>query len=190
MEDNLIMVNFCLKEEEKNLLKSLIGKKLIKYRHDPLDKFGGETVYGRVELFFEDAIILIDYDYEAYPLFGNTVDDHPKFSVKIIKEEEATSALQNTSQINIKFDEILTSITLVEEYANVDWGGKKDDVRILTAIIFKFGNKEIALQGDYMIPLVDIIKGENTREKLSKPGEEFDNDPETKFTVTRDFIGL
>ena len=70
-----------------------------------MDKFGGETVYGRVELFFEDVIILIDYDYQAYPLFGNTVDDHPKFAVKIIKEEEAISALQDTCQINIKFEQ-------------------------------------------------------------------------------------
>ena len=183
------MVNFCLKEEEKNLLKSLIGKKLIKYRHDPLDKFGGETVYGRVELFFEDVIILIDYDYQAYPLFGNTVDDHPKFAVKIIKEEEAISALQDTCQINIKFDEILTSIILVEEYTNVEWDGKKDDVRILTAIIFKFGNKEIALQGDYMIPLLDIFKSENSKEKLIAPGNEF-NQPDTKFETVRKFIEL
>ncbi len=84
------MVNFCLKEEEKNLLRSLIGKKLIKYRHDPLDKFG---------------------------------------------------------------------------------------------------NKEIALQGDYMIPLVDIFKGENAREKLAAPGNEF-NQPGTKFNVTRDFVKI
>ena len=42
------MVNFCLSNEEKALLKSLIGKKLINFRHDPLDKLGKETVYGRI----------------------------------------------------------------------------------------------------------------------------------------------
>ena len=36
-----------------------------------------------------------------------------------------------------------------------------------------------------MIPLMDIIKGENTIEKLSEAGEEFKNDPETKFTAIR-----
>ena len=38
------MVNFCLKEDEKLLLKSLIGRKLLYFKHDPLDKFGEETV--------------------------------------------------------------------------------------------------------------------------------------------------
>ena len=46
------MVNFCLKDDEKFLLKSLIGRKLLYFKHDPLDKFGEETVYEKVELFF------------------------------------------------------------------------------------------------------------------------------------------
>ena len=93
------MVNFCLKDDEKTLLKTIIGKKLLYFKHDPLDKFGGETVYEKVELFFEDLILLIDYYYEPYPLFGNNVDDHPKFSIKVIKEEEAISAIKDTQQI-------------------------------------------------------------------------------------------
>lgn len=190
MEDNNIMINFCLKKEEKNLLKSLIGKKLIKYRHDSLDKFDGEAVYGRVELFFDDVIVLINYDYEAYPIFGNNVDDHPRFSIKTITEDEAISALQDTNQINIRCEEIINSIVLVEDYANVEWDGKKDDVRILKAIVFKFDKKELALQGDYMIPLIDVFKGENIKEKLAIPGDEFANDPETKYSAERFFVEI
>ena len=81
-ENNI--VNFCLSNEEKALLKSLIGKKLINFRHDPLDKLGKETVYGRIELFFNDSIVLLDYGYKPYPLFGNEDDDHPMLLVKII----------------------------------------------------------------------------------------------------------
>ena len=75
----LDMINFCLSDKEKPLLKSLMGKKLIKIRHDPLDKFGDGTVYGRVELFLEDSVVMIDYDYSPYPLFGSQDDDHPRF---------------------------------------------------------------------------------------------------------------
>ena len=184
------MVNFCLKEDERNLLKNLIGKKLIKYRHDPLDKFGGETVYGRVELFFDDVIVLIDYDYEAYPLFGNSVDDHPKFSIKKISEDEAISALQDTNQINIPCEKNIRDITLVEDHAHVEWDGKQDDVRTLKAIIFKLDDKELTFQGDYMIPLIDVFKGDNTKEKLKIPGDEFANDPEATFTSDRFFVKL
>ena len=52
MENNNIMVNLCLANEERKLLKDLIGKKLIQYRHDRLNIFGGETVYGKIEMFF------------------------------------------------------------------------------------------------------------------------------------------
>lgn len=184
------MINFCLDNEQKSLLKSLIGKKLVRIKHDPLDKFGGETVYGRIELFFEDLIVLINYDYSQYCLFDAKDDDHPKFAIKIITEVEAVSALQDTEQIYANCDEPITGVTLVEDYANVEWDGKKDDVRTLTAIIFKLSSYEFAVQGDYMLPLLDIFRGEDLRDRLPKPGEEFDNDPETKFEVRRLYIDL
>lgn len=183
------MVNFCLKDDEKTLLKNLIGKKVLNFRHDPLDKFEGETVYGKVELFFEDLIILINYYYEPYPLFGNNVDDHPKFSIKVITEGEAVSALENTQQIDVKCDETIKGITLVEDYVNVEWDGKKDDVRMMKAIIFKLDDKEVAIQGDYMMPLLDIFKGENLKEMLGTQADEFEDD-ETKYETQRFFIEL
>ena len=98
--------------------------------------------------------------------------------------------MQDTNQINIRCEEIINSIVLVEDYANVEWDDKKDDVRILKAIMFKFSNKELTLQGDYMIPLIDVFKGENTKEKLTIPGDEFANDPETKYSAERLFVEL
>ena len=184
------MINFCLNEKEKSILKNLVGKQLIKYRHDPLDKFGEETVYGRVELFFKDSVILINYDYEPYHLFGSVDDDRPKFSVKVISENEAVSLLQDTDQININCGEVIQNITLVEDYAAVEWDDKKDDVRALKAIIFKFDQKEMAIQGDYMIPLLDILKGSNLKERLLPSGDEFDDDPETNFKAERFFVEL
>ena len=184
------MVNFCLSNEEKVLLKSLIGKKLINFRHDALDKFGKETVYGRIELFFIDSIVLLDYDYEPYPLFGSEDDDHPMFLVKIIDEKDAVSALKDVTQINVEVKKTITGITLVEDYAEITYEGKIDSLRILKAIIFKFGKEEIAVQGDYMIPLLDIIKGENVASRLVDSGDEFENDPETKFIAKRFFVEL
>lgn len=184
------MLNFCLKKEEKNLLKSLIGKKLIKYRHDSLDKFGGDTVYSRVEFFLDDTIILIGYDYGPYPLFGNNNDDHPKFFIKTISEDNAVSALQNTNQIDVECEEIITSITLVEDGMIVEWDGKKDSVCVLKAIVFNFGNKKLILQGDYMIPLIDVLKGKNAQEQLLPPGDEFSNNPDIKYNAERFYVEL
>lgn len=184
------MVDICLNNEGKTLLKSLIGKELIKYRHDPLDKFGGETVYGRIELFFADSIILIDYDYAPYPLFGSPDDEHPMFSIKTISEEEAVSALKDVSQINVRSGKVISGITLVEDYVEIEWDGKKDSTRFLKAIILKFKEVEMAIQGDYMMPLLDIIKGDNVASTLLEPGDEFKEDPEVKCNTERIFIDL
>lgn len=41
-----------------------------------------------------------------------------------------------------------------------------------------------------MIPLLDILKGTDIKNRLDKPGEEFDHDPETKFKAKRNYINL
>lgn len=184
------MVSLCLNDEEKLLLKSLIGKKLIKIRHDPLDKFGQETVYGRIELFFEDSIVLIDYDYELYPLFGSPDDEHPRFSIRNIVEDEATSALQDVAQIDVRCNRLITGIALAEDCVEIEWDGKEGSSRVLKAIIFQFGKDEIAIQGDYMMPLLDLIRGENVASKLAKPGGEYENDPEVKYKAERSLLNL
>ena len=102
---------------------------------------------------------MIDYDYSPYPLFGGNEDDHPKFSIKIISEDEAISALENTSQINVNFNKIINNIVLVEDYIEVEWDNKKDSLRILKSIIFELDDDEIAFQGDYMMPLSILLKG-------------------------------
>lgn len=184
------MVNICLSNEEKNLLKDLLGKKLIKYRHDPLDKFDGETVYGRVELFFDDSIILIDYDYEPFPLFGSPDDEHPKFSIRKIVEEEAVSALKDVTQINVRCNKIISEIILVEDCVDIKWDGKQDCFKLLKGIVLKFDNDEIIIQGDYMIPLLDVFKGENVIDMLKDVVDEYKDDQETKFIVERSYIKL
>lgn len=189
-EDNDVMVNICLKSEEKDLLKSLIGKELVKYRHDPLDKFGSEKVYGRIELFFDDSIVLINYDYAPYPLFGSPDDEHPSFSVKKISEEEAISALKDVSQINVRCGKAISGVTLIEDYAEIEWDGKNDSTRLLKAIVLKFGKEELAIQGDYMIPLLDIIKGENVSSRLLEPGDEYKNHQEIKYNANRFVVDL
>ncbi len=184
------MINFCLDDKEKSLLKSLIGKKLVKVKHDPFDKFGGETVYGRIELFFEGHVVLIDYDYSPYRLFGSEDDDRPRFSVKTIGEGDAVSALQNVDQIYVNYGETVEGVTLVEDYASVEWDGKKDEARTLTAIIFKLSGRELGIQGDYMIPLLNLLRGEDVKTLLPKPGEEFGGDSETKFNTQRFCLDL
>lgn len=184
------MVNFCLNEKERSLLKSLVGKRLLEVKHDPFDKFGGATVYGRVELFFEGIIVLIGYDYSPYPLFGSEDDDRPKFSLKAIGEEGAISALQDVDQVHESYNEIIEGVTLVEDAVKAEWSNKKDEVRTLIAILFKLPGYELGIQGDCMIPLLDLLRGEDLKKRLARPGEEFEGDSETRFEAKRFYVDL
>ena len=162
----------------------------MKIKHDPLDKFGNETVYGRVELFFENTILLINYDYAPYPLFGSKDDDHPKFSISKIDENEAKSALEKVSQIETNINQKIEGITLVEDDIKVFWNEKANTFKTLAAIIFKMASYELGIEGDFMMPLLDVFKVKNAKVCLSKPGQEFDNDKDTKFEARRSYITL
>ena len=183
------MIHFTLNHEEIALLKSLIGKKLLYLRHDSFDKFGRELVYGRVEMFFEDQIIMLKYYYEPFNLFEYP-DDHPKFSIKVINECEAVSALQNTEQINIRYDRIIKGICMAEDLSEMKGEGKSDTVHLLKAIIIEFEDEQIMFQGDYMMPLIEFYKGENVIENLLPPGDEFADDPDLKLTAKRLLVQL
>lgn len=183
------MINFTLSKTETNTLRDLLGRKLLHLRHDPFDKFNDETVYGRVELFFEDFVVLINYDYESFPLFGGNDDDHPRFRIKTIDEQDAVSALQDTKQIDVAIEETVKGVVLVQDTTKVEWDGKKDEICILKALILELGSNEIAIQGDYMIPLLNIFKGKEVRNMLVRPGDEFDQ-PNTKHETIRSFTKI
>ena len=184
------MVEVVLTEQEKSLLRSLIGKRLLKLRHDPLDKFGGSEVYGRVELFFENSVIAIDYDYTPYHLFGSPDDEHPEFQIHQITVEEAISALVDVKQIDVACNQTIQDIILVEDYSKVRWNGLNDEALILKAIILKLEDREIAFQGDFMIPFIEIIKKPDVKADLLPAGEEFYSDEEVSYQGNRKFISL
>lgn len=183
------MIHFALNHEEIALLKSLIGKKLLYLRHNPLEKFEDNIIYGRVEMFFEDRIIMVKYYYEPFNIFGY-VDEHPKFSIKVIDESETVSALQNTKQINVRYDRIIKGVTLAEDLSEIEWNDKSDTIHLLKAIIIEFEDEQIMFQGDYMMPLIEFYKGENVMDKLLPPGDEFDHDPDTKHMSKRLLVQL
>ena len=112
------------------------------------------------------------------------------FSIKKISEQEAVSALEDVSQINIRFEKVISGVSLIEDTIDIEWDGKKDSTRLLKAIILKFGKEEIAIQGDYMMPLLDIIKGTNVTSKLLEPGEEYKEDSEIKYIAKRFIVDL
>ena len=184
------MVNFCLTDKEKQILKSLIGKKLNIIRHDPLYKFNG-AVYGRAELFFDDLIVLVEYDYDDYPIFGNkNYDDRPRFFIKIISEDEAVSALKNVTQVDIKINKTILGISLVEDYTEIEWENNFDTLKELKVIVFKYDSDSYIFEGDYMIPTISIFSGVNAVENIKEPGYEFTKYKDVKFKSSRDIINL
>ena len=59
----------------------------------------------------------------------------------------------------------------------------------MKAIIFKLYDEEVAIQGDYMMPLLDILKGENLKDMIGTQADEFEDD-ETKYESKRFIVDL
>lgn len=59
----------------------------------------------------------------------------------------------------------------------MEWDDKKEDARFLTAILFKFSGHELGMQNNHRIPLLDVLEGIDIKDRLDRPGEEFDPYP-------------
>lgn len=141
-------------------------------------------------MFIEDQIISLEYYYAPYPLFGSPDDEHPRFDVRQIAEEEATSFLLHVKQIDVPVEQTIKDIVLVKDYSDVIWHDRKDTAIILKAIILKLESQDIAFQGDYMIPLIEIFRGESVIDSLLPAGEEFYSDEEVTYQGSREFVSL
>ena len=60
---------------------------------------------------------------------------------------------------------------------------------MMKAVVIGCGDKEGAIQGDYMMPLLNIFKGENVKDMLGTQADEFE-DNETKYETERFFVEL
>lgn len=181
------MVKLILNDNEISILSSLIGKRLIKYRHDSFDKLGDQMVFGSVELFVDENIARLNYEHTPYPLFGSEEDEHPKFSVGVIDKD---SFVESKEKIYVECGERIADVVLVNESAHVKWDGKEDEVVCLKAIILKLETSELAFQGDYMMPFIEIIKNADAKACLVREADEFADDPDTSYSCERTFVHL
>ena len=133
-----------------------------------------------------EVIATVDTDTQL-PLLETVTGEDESTWYKVSYEETDAYVRSDMAEV-VENEEQDTEVD--EDDVEVEWDGKKNDARFLAAILFKFPDHELGIQGDYMIPLLDILEGTDIKNRLDKPGEEFDHDPETKFKAKRNYINL
>jgi hypothetical protein len=161
-----------LTEDEKRLLASFIGSRLVKYRHDPF--FVTPSFATQVEFFFESKIVLLKSDEQPMDFFGAEDEEVSTFSLYIIEEKEAISALVGVKQVDFPVGEVIKDIWVADEKIQEFVQGKPGEIYELTrGIVFVFDDMQIGFEKDSWL-LEEIIphKGKKVLSKFDQLGND------------------
>ncbi len=159
-----------LNAEEKALLKSTIGKALVKYRHDPFAVTPSFTMHG--EVFFEGLILSLWCDEHPIDFFESGKEGVSSLSVRQIEEKDAVSALEGVEQIDFPVGQKVKDVLLVEESIQEFVNGVPGETyRLTRGIVFVLEDIEIGFEKDVWLS-VEIYphKGKNVAESFDKLG--------------------
>lgn len=161
-----------IRKNEIALLKSTIGQKLIKYRHDPF--FNTPTFSIQGEVFFSNVILRIKCDEYPFDFFEAGTEDISALSLSIIKEKEAVSAAIGIKQIDFPVNEEVHDIWIVEDDIQEFVKGKPGQTYQLTrGIVFVLEDCQLAFEKDVWLS-VEIIphKGKDVLSKFDPLGND------------------
>ncbi len=94
------------------ILKSMIGKKLTKYRCDPFTF--SNTVYLNVGIYVDNKVYLLSNENEVIDYFGAN-EDIPVFKIRECKESDIRSGLLDVEQIDNPIDSRIKEIHVIHE---------------------------------------------------------------------------
>ena len=80
------MIDHCITQEEKSLLKSLIGTKLLCFKSEKKDSWN--RIFGNISLVSENAETEIRYELFSTMYFAGETEDVSRFAVKNISKEK------------------------------------------------------------------------------------------------------
>lgn len=184
--------NSCLTNEEILIIKSLIGKVMIKYRHDEF-LLGKDIIVGNAEFFIGNKVYAVTNYPHFCPFFGQA-DDVCDIRFKEIEAEYAKSYCLDTQQIDFPLEKKIKDIIVANDKIDQYKGKELLFTYLFTrAIIFVFDDVQIGFEKDnWMQELIIVKKGTDIVSRLQDPNAEFsDWDCEDiKSTNTRKIFSL
>ena len=130
---------------DETLFQSMIGKAFHKYKCDQFTY--ANTVTGVVGIYIDDKVYKLRNEQESINYF-DTIDDIALWNIKEVSDNDIKSFLINNIQIETPVNEIIKSITLINETQNAVIENTNYELQITRAIIFHLTNKDIYFEKD------------------------------------------
>lgn len=171
------MSDLRINGEAKSLLKSVIGGKLIKYRHDPFTITPSFTIQG--EVFFEDKILRVRSEEMAADFFEAGEEEISALFVEKIAEEDAMSACIGIKQIDFPVGEKVKDIWIVDEKIQEFVDNKPGERYDLTrGVVFILEDMQLGFEKDIWLS-VEIYphKGDDVLKDFQRLGADLNGWP-------------
>ena len=143
------MIDHCITQEEKSLLKSLIGTKLLCFKSEKKDSWN--RIFGNISLVSENAETEIRNELVSTMYFAGETEDVSRFAVKKISKENPFKLMIVSDVFETAVNEKITDIILVTDAITVQDSGKNTIYEISTteSIVIKTDNSTFVLSRDW-----------------------------------------
>ena len=143
------MIDHCITQEEKSLLKSLIGTKLLCFKSEKKDSWN--RIFGNISLVSENAETEIRNELVSTMYFAGETEDVSRFAVKKISKEKPFKLMIVSDIFETAVNEKITDIILVTDAITVQDSGKNTIYEISTteSIVIKTDNSTFVLSRDW-----------------------------------------
>ena len=190
-------INKLFIKQEETLLKSLIGKKLNKLRHDAY--INSNVSFRKVSFFVEGKIYLLSNMLEEMEFMwdGNEYEEEVAVFKFFECNEEATNekyGFDNLQIIDTPIDKTIKDIIIIEDNVKAYDSKTKEFVSeydYVKGVIFVFdGFKYCFSRGEWFIEHIDINKGETPETKIGNINNDWEWGEERYSINTRKFRSL
>ena len=143
------MIDHRITQEEKSLLKSLIGTKLLCFKSEKKDSWN--RIFGNISLVSENAETEIRNELVSTMYFAGETEDVSRFAVKKISKENPFKLMIVSDVFETAVNEKITDIILVTDAITVQDSGKNTIYEISTteSIVIKTDNSTFVLSRDW-----------------------------------------
>ena len=157
---------------DKTLFQFMIGKTFHKYKCDPFTYTN--TVTGIVGIYIDDKVYELRNEQKSIKYF-DTIDDIALWDIKETNDNNIKSFLINNMQIETPVNELIKSITLINEMQNAVIENINYQLQVTRAIIFHLTNKDIYFEKDNVSysEEIEIKRGHDLINDFPKRNEYF-----------------
>ena len=184
-------INRILTNEEIQMLKEILNKELIKFKHEQMIYIN--SVYK--DLFFEidKSFFDIRNNFEVINYFGDK-EEVSFISLIPVKEKDVKSELKDTPMITTNVSEIIKSIEIVNEKQKYS-SSKGEDYELLftRAIVFNTETQKYILEKDiWLSERIIFERGNEYYKTLIADYEHSDNDSfdDGPITIERNIVTI